>query len=473
MLRLFPSISAIGSLIVASSANAFCIGPTGADHVADKPICLSLSSVDNQEGLPSCLPDSFSSTNESTSEQLVWTVVQDGQTVNYQAESNSGAWLFLGKIVQESPTKAQLIIDIRIHSVDPTGKASLITDVPVCSEDAIDRWVGIARAIYSFQRPLQLDLIEGWDQSSSTEGALRNALYARHHLLGFQSSSPSFLRPPQSDSSHWSYESLLQPASGTTMFRHVTELQRLDTSIDNLAMTQYAGTMYTSVPGPIAVLSRGVETIISRVLQFTNSVGIAVIFMSVLVRISLLPISYWSFANQKRFSAISEKMNPEIKGIRELYKGAEQSERILDVYKKHGVSPFSALRASIGLFFQIPFLLAVYNVTNESSIFLGAEFLWISDISSADAIAQLPFHIPYFGSSLNALPLALGFVNIFSSRVGGPPSSQSATLPTAFSLVIVLLFYTVSSALVLYWLAANIMQIVERIAFENFMASRV
>src|SRR5690606_36548663 len=126
------------------------------------------------------------------------------------------------------------------------------------------------------------------------------------------------------------------------------------------------------------------------------------------------PVTAWSAGKQTEFLRVSEIMKPRIAAIRAGYKGAEQSERILQVYREHQVSPFSGLKGSVGLMLQIPFLLAVFNVTTVSSVFAGREFLWIDSLALPDMAATLPFQIPLIGHHLNVLPIMLGIVNLAS-----------------------------------------------------------
>jgi YidC/Oxa1 family membrane protein insertase len=233
-----------------------------------------------------------------------------------------------------------------------------------------------------------------------------------------------------------------------------------------LAAAGYEGLTYAHLAAPIAWLSATVE----RALIALSSVagpGLAVILLAISVRAATLPVSLWSARRQSEFAVAAERMKPEIASVRASYEGAEQSERILRIYKDNGVSPFSGLKGSFGLFLQIPFLLAVFNVTTLSSSLYAEPFLWIEDLSLADAAAPLPASIMLFGGDLNALPLALGMVFLLAPPAGSPRPAGFQLGPVLVTLLMVALVYSFASALLLYWLAANTFQAGERFAFRG------
>ena len=157
--------------------------------------------------------------------------------------------------------------------------------------------------------------------------------------------------------------------------------------------------------------------------------------------------------------------------MREQYDGAEESEKILEIYKDHGVSPFSGLKGSVGLFVQIPFLLAVFNITTESSLLSGETFFWIDDLANPDAALAVQSSLPLLGSSFNVLPILLGVVNLLSVTVGHDMPSKSRRIAFAVTLLIIAFFYSFAAGLVLYWLAINTFQVVERLCAERFSTS--
>ena len=150
-------------------------------------------------------------------------------------------------------------------------------------------------------------------------------------------------------------------------------------------------------------------------------------------------------------------MAPLIADAKRMLTGAEQSQKILDIYKQFNVSPMSGLKGSVALMVQLPVLIAVFNVTSESALFYGAGFLWVDDLSLPDRLITIGYALPVLGAGVNLLPLLLGGLGWYAAR-----SMDSAT-PSGLWLhaLITVLFYSFAAAIVLYWLSINLIQVFE------------
>ncbi len=103
--------------------------------------------------------------------------------------------------------------------------------------------------------------------------------------------------------------------------------------------------------------------------------GIAIILLTLLIRLLLYPVSAKGVKSQK----IINEIQPEIKEIQEKYKDQKeiQVKKILEIYKKAKISPFSAIAP---LIIQLPVLIALYRV------------LW--GVQTTEALSHLYSFIP-------------------------------------------------------------------------------
>ena len=87
------------------------------------------------------------------------------------------------------------------------------------------------------------------------------------------------------------------------------------------------------------------------------NVGIAIIFLTIAVRIALLPLSHKSVVSQAKMRTIA----PHVDKVKEQYKDnkQEQARKIMELYKEHGVNPFSGC---LLLLLQLPIIFALYFV---------------------------------------------------------------------------------------------------------------
>ncbi len=94
-----------------------------------------------------------------------------------------------------------------------------------------------------------------------------------------------------------------------------------------------------------------------------HDVGIAVIIVTILVRLILYPLSKRAIKAQMDMKRIT----PEIEAVKTQHKDnpQEQSKAIFALYKKHNVSPFSGL---LLLIVQLPILLGLYFVFAQGGL---------------------------------------------------------------------------------------------------------
>ena len=85
--------------------------------------------------------------------------------------------------------------------------------------------------------------------------------------------------------------------------------------------------------------------------------GIAIIVLTVVIRLILFPISVKAVKSQRGLQAIQ----PKIQEVQKKYKDdkEKQAREILDLYKKEKINPFSGLLLAV---IQLPILIALYRV---------------------------------------------------------------------------------------------------------------
>lgn len=88
-----------------------------------------------------------------------------------------------------------------------------------------------------------------------------------------------------------------------------------------------------------------------------NDLGIAIILLTVLIKVILLPLSKKSIESQKALS----KLQPEIKKIQDKYKNdkEKQAKAMMEFYKQNKINPASGC---MPLLIQLPILIALYKV---------------------------------------------------------------------------------------------------------------
>ena len=158
-----------------------------------------------------------------------------------------------------------------------------------------------------------------------------------------------------------------------------------------------------------------------------------------------------------------QSLQPQIAAINERYKNVglrdakkqEQNQEVMALYSKHGVNP---LGGCLPMALQMPFLYAFYRVFAIAIEMRGASWLWVTDLSRAEA---LPIHI------LPVLMIATQFVmqKMTPTNTGGDPAQQKVMM--LMPLMFGFMFYSASAGLVLYWLTGNLVNIAQQSFFNK------
>jgi len=93
-----------------------------------------------------------------------------------------------------------------------------------------------------------------------------------------------------------------------------------------------------------------------------GSFGIAVIILTVIIRICLIPLNAKSLKSQKEM----QEIQPLIKKIQEKYKDnrEKQAQEMMKIYKEKGFNPFAGIWV---LLIQLPIILALYRVIRNTA----------------------------------------------------------------------------------------------------------
>jgi YidC/Oxa1 family membrane protein insertase len=106
-------------------------------------------------------------------------------------------------------------------------------------------------------------------------------------------------------------------------------------------------------------LLEGLGSILAFLYDFIPSYGVAIVLLTVLVRIVLLPLTI----RQTRSMQAMQRLQPKLKELQRKYKGNRQklNEEMMKLYKEHQVNP---LGGCLPLLLQLPVFFALFQVLN-------------------------------------------------------------------------------------------------------------
>lgn len=230
---------------------------------------------------------------------------------------------------------------------------------------------------------------------------------------------------------------------------------------------------YAHLWRPLAWLSRRMEAI----LVFIQSHGIAnwglaIAAFAVLLKLALLPVGIMTTRLQREGSQVQAMLAPQLAAIKAKYDGEEAHNRMMAAYKQANVSPFYTLKPMLGSLIQIPILIAIFNTLGEMPQFAGHSFLWIDNLAYPDSFGRLPFVVPWIGNDISLLPWVMTAVTVFSSLVYKNRFAPAAELRRQkrniylMAFFFLVLFYPFPAAMVLFWAAVNLLQILQQKCFS-------
>jgi YidC/Oxa1 family membrane protein insertase len=201
----------------------------------------------------------------------------------------------------------------------------------------------------------------------------------------------------------------------------------------------------------------------------THDVGIAVIIVTILVRIILFPLSRASIKTQLKMKEIAPQVE-EIK--RNIKQTDEQSKAILALYRERGVRPFAGF---LLIFIQLPILLGLYWVFARGGLpeiqaallypfvqapsHINMEFLGLVDMTKPSIVlAVLATLVQFIYTRLSMGP---------RGQVTATEASLSSDMAKSFDLqarymlpvMVGVIGLFIASAAPLYWLTGNLFMI--------------
>jgi YidC/Oxa1 family membrane protein insertase len=180
-----------------------------------------------------------------------------------------------------------------------------------------------------------------------------------------------------------------------------------------------------------------------------HSYGWAIIFLTLAVRIVLMPISIQQLRSMRRMQLLS----PEMQRLRERYKNEPQklNQATMELFREAKVNPLAGCLPSL---LQLPFLWGLYTALERYN-YHHSGFLWLASLGKPD-----PFYI---------LPLLTGLSTFLSMRVANPTTTMTTTdrsqqlityiLMPAFLAYIVL---RLPSGVALYWVMSNLFTVAQQ-----------
>lgn len=204
--------------------------------------------------------------------------------------------------------------------------------------------------------------------------------------------------------------------------------------------------------GWLGFIGRPLLVILNTIHKFIPNYGVAIILLTIMVRILFWPVTHKSTESMRKM----QEIQPQVKELREKYKDDNQKmqQEMMLLYKKNKVNP---LGGCLPILVQIPVFIALFSVLRSAIELRFASFLWISDLSRPENLFANSLPI-----ALNILPLIMAGTMIVQQHLTPSAGDKSQKKMMMFMPVMMLfIFYKMPSGLVLYWTTSQLIMIIQ------------
>jgi YidC/Oxa1 family membrane protein insertase len=204
-----------------------------------------------------------------------------------------------------------------------------------------------------------------------------------------------------------------------------------------------------------------------------HSILLAIVGLTVLVKLILLPVAHKSIKTQRALRVI----DPELKKIKEKHKGNQEAQAVatMKLYQEHGVNPFSGC---LLLFIQIPIIFGLYFVfwKGLAGGVIDTSLLY-SFVADPGTIDFSTFFIDLREKSL-VLALLAGITQYFQMKLSIPPLppeentgsfsdefKKSLNTQMRYVLPVIIIFVSAGfpAAVPLYWTTSNVFSVIHEL----------
>lgn len=183
--------------------------------------------------------------------------------------------------------------------------------------------------------------------------------------------------------------------------------------------------------------------------------GLAIIALTVVIRIFMWPLHNVSARSMKRMT----KLQPKIQELKEKYPDDPQKVQTeqMKLFGEYGINPVGGCLPMLA---QIPIFFGLFTMLKSAVEFRHEGFLWINDLSQPDTIFSIPIPGLNFAFPINILPILMFITMAIQMSMNPTPTDPTQKfIMRLMPLMMVVFCYNFASALALYWTTSNVFTI--------------
>jgi len=250
------------------------------------------------------------------------------------------------------------------------------------------------------------------------------------------------------------------------MYYGPTDYKVLNSYDKNLGESVYTGW------GIFGMINRLFVTPLFGFLSGFLPAGIAIIFLTVLIKLLLSPVQYKQYLSQAKLKVLK----PELDEIKKKFEGNKMKIQ-QETMKLQNIAGASPLKGCLPALLQIPVFYALFTFFPSAFSLRQKSFLWADDLSSFDTIAEIPY-IPLYGDHISLFPILASiaiFIYMMMTTGQTMQQNQQPGMPNMkfimylSPLMMLVFFNNYASGLSLYYLVSNLITIGIMLVIKKFI----
>jgi YidC/Oxa1 family membrane protein insertase len=189
--------------------------------------------------------------------------------------------------------------------------------------------------------------------------------------------------------------------------------------------------------------------------------GLAIILLTLLAKVITYPLTQSSNRSMMRM----RDLQPKIAALRQKYgKGNQQkfSEEMMALYKAEGINPLNP--GCLPMFLQMPIFIALFVVLRKAvELRAATTYLipWVKDLSQPEALFNLPFSIPFYGTNVALMPIIMAALTFFQQKQAIQDPNQKAMV-YMMPVIMLVMFNGFPAGVVFYWTLSSALGLVQQ-----------
>ena len=267
--------------------------------------------------------------------------------------------------------------------------------------------------------------------------------------------------PPQGETKSWNY----------TVFAGPKDPRALKAAhADHAALLQHDLGFFASI-------ARFLLWVLNSFHALVGNWGVAIILLTLSVRLVLFPINRRSQTAMARYQAKMKRVQPQIEALKKRFEKDPQKLRQEQALLMQKEGDFQPLGGCLPMFLQIPVFFGLFSALRAAFDLRQAPFAaWIHDLAKPDRLFRIDFntHLPFIGTIeyFNLLPILMVVLWVLQQRMIPKPTDEQAAKMQKIMMIMPIFMgfflYSYAAGLSLYMITQSGMGIIEMVVIKRF-----